>query len=86
MAALIYSLCTATAFICAVLLWRGYRRSGFRLLFWSSLCFGALTLDNLFLIFDRIILPAVDFTPWRRCFALAGVALLLYGMIWEDKK
>lgn len=85
MAALIYCLCTATALICSVLLLRGYFRSRARLLFWSGLCFAALTLDNLFLVLDRVVWPAVNFAPWRPSFAFIGVALLLYGMIWEEK-
>jgi hypothetical protein len=84
--ALIYLLCTATALLSAVLLFRGYRHSGFRLLLWSSLCFGALTLDNLFLFLDRVIFPSLDLLTWRRPLALVGVALLLYGMIWEEKR
>jgi hypothetical protein len=84
--ALIYLLCTATALLSAMLLFRGFRRSGFRLLFWSSLCFFALTLDNLFLFVDRIIFPSSDLLVWRRPLALVGIALLLYGMIWEEKR
>lgn len=86
MAALIYLLCTATALLCAVLLLRGFRRSGFRLLLWSGLCFSALALDNLLLFLDRIVWPAVDLALWRQPIALVGLALLLYGMIWEEKK
>jgi hypothetical protein len=84
--ALIYLLCTATALLSAVLLFRGFRRSGFRLLLWSSLCFSALTLDNLFLFLDRVIFPSLDLLLWRRPIALVGIALLLYGMIWEEKR
>jgi len=86
MAAIIYLLCTVTSLFCAVLLLRGFRRSGFRLLLWSSLCFFALTLDNLFLFIDRIIWPTLDLLVWRRPIPLVGLALLLYGMIWEERK
>lgn len=85
MTALIYALCTATALTCAVLLLRGYRNSRVRLLLWSGLCFCALTLDNLLLFLDKIVWPLVDFAPWRPSFAFIGLALLLYGMIWEKK-
>lgn len=84
--ALIYLLCTATALVCAMLLLRGFQRSGFRLLFWSSLCFFALTLDNLFLFVDRVVLPSANLLVWRRPIALVGIALLLYGMIWEERR
>ena len=85
MAALIYLLCSATALVCAILLWRGYRRSRVPLLFWSSLCFFGLTLDNLFLFTDRILLPTLDLTLYRRPVALVSVGLLLYGMIFKSK-
>lgn len=86
MAPLIYFLCTITALLCTVLLFRGFRRSRFRLLFWSGICFSALTLENFLLFLDRTVWAAVDDTPWRPYLALGGLSLLLYGMIWEDKK
>jgi hypothetical protein len=67
------------------LLWRGYRRNRSPLLFWSSLCFAGLALDNLFLFADRILLPAVDLTLYRQPIALVAVGLLLFGMIWRRK-
>jgi len=85
MAALVYALCAATALVCSGLLWRGYRRSRTALLLWSSLCFAVLTLDNLFLFADRILLPAVDLAIYRLPTALVAVALLLFGMIWKTR-
>lgn len=85
MASLIYVLCTCAALLCAVLLFRGYRRSGFRLLFWSSLCFSALTVENLLLLLDRTLWAATNDIPWRRYVALIGLLPLLYAMIWEKK-
>ncbi|HVM48168.1 MAG TPA: DUF5985 family protein [Candidatus Acidoferrum sp.] len=85
MAALVYLLCAAAALVCAALLWRGYRQSRQRLLFWSSLCFGLLTLDNLFLFADRILLPEVDLAVYRLPTGLAAVGVLLFGMIWRAK-
>jgi hypothetical protein len=85
MAEAVYLLCTVTALLCSILLFRGYRDSRARLLFWSGLCFAMLTLDNLFLFMDRIVFPNVDLSAWRIPFALAGVFFLLYGLIWKDK-
>ena len=85
MAGLVHLLCAATALACCVLLLRAYRRTGVPLLRWSGLCFAGLTLDNLFLFADRILLPAVDLTLCRRLVAFLSVALLLYGMIWKTK-
>src|ERR1044071_127341 len=85
MAETIYILCTATALMCCILLFRGYGQTRVRLLFWSGLCFAMLTLENVFLFLDRIIFPNVDLTPWRIPFGLAAVICLLYGLIWKIK-
>jgi hypothetical protein len=85
MPATIYLLCTLTALICCVLLLRGYWQSRARLLFWSGLCFGSLTLENFFLFLDKIIFTQMDLSPLWMSFAFAGVVLLLYGLIWKDK-
>lgn len=85
MASLIYSLCTLTALICTWLLLRAWRRSGYRLLFWSSLCFAGLTLNNLALVIDKVVLPSVDLSVWRTSLALLAMAVLLYGLIWESE-
>jgi len=79
----VYILCALTSFACAVLLMRAYQRSRMGLLLWSSLCFVAFALNNLFLIIDLMVLPEVDLFPLRTLFMLAGFALLLYGLIWE---
>jgi hypothetical protein len=84
-AALIYSLCALTSIACFVLLWRSWRRSGARLLFWSALCFAALSVNNVLLVLDRVVLPTqVDLFDWRLAAALAAVLLLLVGLIWEE--
>ena len=86
MAPLIYALCALTSITCAVLLWRGWRTSGFRLLFWSALCFVALSINNVLLVFDRVIFPVeVNLFTWRLVAALAAVLLLLFGLIWEEE-
>ncbi len=38
-APIIYLLCTLTAFFCAWILFRSYKRQRSRLLLWSALCF-----------------------------------------------
>ena len=82
--AIIYSLCALTALGCAVLLLRGYRRSRYRLLFWSGLCFAGLTANNLLLVIDKVALPDVDLSIWRTLVALAAMAVLLFGLIWDS--
>jgi hypothetical protein len=86
MSTLIYILCTATALLCTVLLFRGFRRSGVRLLFWSGLCFAGLTIENLLLLLDRTIWASTNDIPWRRYVALLGLLPLLYAMVWEKKE
>lgn len=85
MAGLVYVLCAATSLICAILLWRGYRQSGVRLLLWSSLCFIGLALNNALLFVDLEMLPERDLFVLRSVPALAGLVLLLYGLIWEER-
>ena len=81
----VYVLCAATSTGCAVLLFRGYRSARIRLLFWASLCFIGLALHNVVLFIDLIVLPNVDLFWWRTAPALAGMLILLYGLIWESR-
>ena len=83
MAIVVYVLCALTSLACAVLLLRGYRQSRARLLLWSGLCFAGLFLNNLLLIVDERVVPAVDLSVWRTIPAVVGVALLIYGLVWD---
>lgn len=85
MAAAIYSLCALTSITCFVLLWRSWRGSGARLLFWSALCFAGLSVNNVLLVLDRVIWPVeVDLAVPRLIAALVAVLLLLFGLVWEE--
>jgi hypothetical protein len=83
MAELVYVLCAATSIMCAVLLLRGYRASRTRLLFWASLCFLGLALNNILLFVGLIVLPDIELFWWRAAPALAGMMILRFGLIWE---
>jgi hypothetical protein len=85
MATLVYTLCALTSLACAVLLLRGYASSRVRLLLWSGLCFAGLALNNLLLLIDKRLVPEMDLSLWRTLPALAGLALLLYGLVWETR-
>lgn len=85
MALIIYTLCTLTALACAALLLANYRRTGHRVLFWSGLCFIGMTVNNVLLALDKLVLPSVDLLPWRLLAALVAVCLLLYGLIFEKE-
>ena len=82
----VYLMCAATSMACAALLLRGYLRLRTRLLLWSSLCFVLLAINNALLLVDVVIVPAgVDLSVWRSATALAGVSVLLFGLIWESR-
>lgn len=85
MGELIYTLCTLTSLACAWLLFASYRRTRYRLLFWSCACFAVMTFNNLFLLLDKVVFPLVDFMPLRLISALLGCLLLLYGLIYEKE-
>lgn len=80
----VYLLATLMSAACALLLLRGYLRSGTRLLIWSSFCFWGLCLNNALLFTDLIVLPNTDLSVARIVPAVIGVALLCYGLITEE--
>jgi hypothetical protein len=86
-AQIVYLLCAATSLLCAVLLLRGYWTGRARLLLWSGLCFVFLALDNVLLFVDEVLIPEVDvgLVLARRFAALSGLALLLYGLVFDLK-
>lgn len=81
----VFILCAATCLLCSVLLFRGYRRTRVRLLFWSALCFVGLMVDNIFLYADLHIFPEVKMEIWRKFPGLLATMLLLFGLIWESE-
>jgi hypothetical protein len=81
----IYLLCTLTSLACAWLLLASYRRTGHRLLFWSGWSFVAMTVNNLFLVLDKVVFPDVYLLPVRLVAALVAMLLLLYGLIYEKE-
>ena len=85
MATLVYALCALTSLACAVLLLRGYARNRVRLLLWSGLCFTGLALNNIILLVDMRMVPTIDLSVWRTLPALAGIVILLYGLVWETR-
>lgn len=85
MAAVVYFLCALTSLACCLFLLRGWRSTGTRLLFWSGLCFAAMTLNNVLLVLDKLFVPNVDLSTWRLGAGLVAVMLLLYGLIWEGE-
>ena len=84
MGPIIYLLCALTSLGAAILLWRGFRRSRQRLLYWSALCFGIMAVSNALLILDLVVLPDVYLLPWRSGVNQIGLMVLIYGLIFES--
>jgi len=84
MATLIYSLCALVAALCTFLLLRSWTASRYRLLLWTGLCFAGLTVTNVLLFIDKIVLPTeIDLAPARIVVTLAAMGVLLYGLVWD---
>jgi hypothetical protein len=85
-ATLVYVFGALTTLLCAVLLLRAYGRVRQRLLLWSGLCFVGLTLSNVLVFIDLILLPEeVDLHVARLGTAAISMSLLLFGLIWEGE-
>ena len=63
------------------LLMRHSLRTRLPLLFWAGLGFLFFALANVVLFVDLVILPQHDLVLWRNSLVLAGVVVLLYGLI-----
>ncbi|HEX2218467.1 MAG TPA: DUF5985 family protein [Gemmatimonadales bacterium] len=86
MAAAVYVLCALTSLACAVLLLRAYRDRAVRLLLWSGLAFVGFAVGNAMLVVDRVVTgPGVDLSIWRSLPVLAGLAVLIYGLVWDTR-
>jgi hypothetical protein len=84
MAETVYLLCAVTSIACAVLLYRGYRRTRAGLLFWSSLCFSGLAANNILLFVDLVVVQGIDLSLARGLIALAGLMAMVFGLAWES--
>ena len=82
----VYLLCFATSLACAVLLMRGHRRTGSRLLLWAGLGFCALTLNNLLLVADMVLWRSMDLWAARQATAGLAIGIFVYGFLWEIER
>jgi hypothetical protein len=85
MSEIVYVLCATTSLACAVMLLRGYYATRNRLLFWAGLCFAGLTVNNLILFIDLVIVTDIDLTLLRSGVALVAMTLLLVGLVWHTR-
>lgn len=80
-----YILCAIVSLLCAILLLRGFFQGRHRLLLWSGLCFSGLTIANVLVFVDLMMLPNVDLYPLRLVVTAASVLSLLFGLILEGE-
>lgn len=74
-------LCAITSLVCTVLLLRSVRKGASPLIGWTAVCFLALTVANILLFVDLVLVPQVDLSVWRTGVSFAGGSLLLFGLI-----
>lgn len=84
MGAIVYLLCFLTSFACAAFLFKGYRGSKSKLLFWSCFGFLGFAVNNAILMIDMIIIPEFDLSVFRTLPTAIGMTLLAYGLISES--
>jgi hypothetical protein len=79
----VYLLCALTSAACACLLFRAYLANRTPLSFWSSVAFLGLTLNNVLLFVDLVMVPTSDLTELRHGIALAAMFLLNWALVWD---
>lgn len=79
---IVYGLCVLTSIGCALLLLRAFNKTRHRLLLWAGTCFVFFALSNIMVCFDVYVVTTDLFLP-RSLLTFSGVAVLLYGLIWE---
>ena len=84
MATTVYILSALISLACAGLLLRSFARTRSGLLLWAGVCFAGLTLNNILLFVDKVVVTDVDLSGWRTVPALAGMLALVFGLIWEE--
>ena len=86
MAEPVYVLCALTSAVCAGLLVRSWWASRSRLLLYSALCFIGLMFNNILLVLDKVVTgPEVDLALWTKVPAVLGMAIFLFGSIYEGE-
>ncbi len=83
MATIVYLLCAVTSALCAFLLMREYRRTGTRLLLWSSLAFFGFVLTNSLMYTDYVLAPQMDLSLLRAVLAFLSISVLAFGLVWD---
>jgi hypothetical protein len=74
------ALAVLTCAACTALIFQGYARTTRRLLLWVGVCFVFLTLNNVLLFLDLVVLEQ-DLRPWRHAAALLGLIAIAFGLL-----
>jgi hypothetical protein len=69
---------------CMALIFQAYARTSRRLLLWIGVCFVFLTLNNMLLFLDLVVLEE-DLRPWRHAAALLGLSAMAFGLLAEPE-
>jgi hypothetical protein len=85
MAAAVYVLGAISSLLCAALLLRQYGLAGQKLLLWAGLCFAGLTVANVLVFIDLVMMPGTDLHLWRWGTSAVSLCLLVFGLVWESK-
>lgn len=83
MGQIVYVLCAVTSLGCTILLINRYRKARISLLFWSAVAFLAFTITNILLFVDLVMVRGVDLSVIRNSITLAGVLVMVYGLVTE---
>lgn len=85
MAESVYLLCAILSILCTILLFRGYNKSGNKLLLWTAFSFAFMACNNIFLYVDLALFPQTELHGpfWRNILGALSGGILLYGLIWE---
>ena len=83
MAEAIYLLCAATCLVAAAMLLRQYRRRGTPLLLWSFIAFVGLSINNVLVYVDLVLVTNLDLSTPRAAAGAIAMLVLVYGLIGE---
>lgn len=84
MAEAIYLLSAATCLVAAAMLFRQYRRRRAPLLFWSFVAFVGLSINNVLVYVDLVLVTGADLSTPRAAVGAVAMLVLVYGLIWGE--
>lgn len=79
----VYIICAILSLTCSFMLYRGYKETGFRLLFWSCFGFLGFGLNNVMLFLDVFVIHGISLSTLRTLPALIGMSIMVYGLVSE---